>query len=243
MLQPFRSGGFCGGQRPDLSADPVDAGQSGQGDYAGGDCPETASVQPGSANLQSFLKNWQPAQSGPGAGSRTISPPRLKGWDTEHADRSIDFIGSCLAGPIRRQQLAAALGQAPGQPGSPAGRNPSAGAAVAPPAAAGPPGGSGGPPQAPPQPQAYQSPPDLAQAYMALMQRDQASNDFYNGARRLLGGAVSGAQPGAWMKWAAAQQDAGSTMSDLVKIQQSGSRTRRSWLSSVPFPTSRQSSI
>ena len=139
----------------------------------------------------------------------------------------IDFIGSMLGRPDPMQQLAAALGQAPGQPGSPAGPQPLAGAAVAPAAAAGPPGGSGGPPQAPPQPQAYQSPPDLAQAYMALMQRDQASNDFYNGAALLSAGMFPGRNPGASMKWAAAhQQDAGSTMSDLVKIQQIGQQNQ-----------------
>ena len=35
----------------------------------------------------------------------------------------------------------------------------------------GPPGAPGGQPPAPPQPQVYQSPPDLAQMYMALSQQ------------------------------------------------------------------------
>ena len=45
----------------------------------GATVPETASVQPGSANLQSFLKNWQPAQSGPGSGFQQNFSTALKG--------------------------------------------------------------------------------------------------------------------------------------------------------------------
>ena len=45
----------------------------------GATVPETASVQPGSANLQSFLKNWQPAQSGPGSGFQNNFATALKG--------------------------------------------------------------------------------------------------------------------------------------------------------------------
>jgi hypothetical protein len=45
----------------------------------GATVPQTASVQPGSANLQSFLKNWQPAQSGPGSGFQQNFSTALKG--------------------------------------------------------------------------------------------------------------------------------------------------------------------
>ena len=45
----------------------------------GATVPQTASVQPGSANLQSFLKNWQPAQSGPGSGFQQNFATALKG--------------------------------------------------------------------------------------------------------------------------------------------------------------------
>ena len=45
----------------------------------GATVPASASAQPGSANLQSFLANWKPAQSGPGAGFQQNFATALRG--------------------------------------------------------------------------------------------------------------------------------------------------------------------
>src|SRR4249920_739612 len=106
----------------------------------------------------------------------------------------LDAILGLAGQPDPRMRIAAALGQAPGQPGNPAGPMPIAGpppaggppgggAGAGPPTGAAPPGGAPagppqGPPAAPPQPQAYQSPPDLVNMYMQLAQRQQASQSF-----------------------------------------------------------------
>ena len=140
-----------------------------------------------------------------------------------------DLLQGAMGRPDPRQQLASALGQGPGQPGSPAGPQPLAGAAGAPPAGGAPPAAPGDPQggpqqqqqQAPPQPQVYQSPPDLTQMYMALSQRDQASNQFYNGLALLSAGMYPGRNPNASMRWAQGmQQDPNSTMNSLMQIQQ-----------------------
>ena len=142
-----------------------------------------------------------------------------------------EALQGMLGRPDPRQQLASALGQGQGQPGSPQGPRPLAGANGPP---GGPPGPQGAPaapggapgqqqpqPQQPPQPQAYQSPPDLTQMYMALSQRDQASNQFYNGLALLSAGMYPGRNPGASMKWAQGmQQDPNSMFNSLVQINQ-----------------------
>ena len=50
------------------------------------------------------------------------------------------------------------------------------------------PGGPQGAPQAPPQPQAYQTPPDLGQMFVTLMQRQQSSEQFNRGLGMLAAG-------------------------------------------------------
>jgi hypothetical protein len=45
----------------------------------GATVPASASAQPGPANLQSFLANWKPAQSGPGSGFQQNFATALKG--------------------------------------------------------------------------------------------------------------------------------------------------------------------
>ena len=122
-------------------------------------------------------------------------------------------IFDLLTGGDPAMQIAARMGQGPGQPGSPAGPQPLAGPNA-------PPGGPSAPP-APPQPQVYQSPPDLAQMYMALSQHDQASNQFYNGLALLSAGMYPGRNPNASMRWAQGmQQDPNSMFNSLVQIRQ-----------------------
>ena len=76
--------------------------------------------------------------------------------------------------------------------------------------------------QAPPQPQAYTSPPDLAQAYLALSQQNQAREGFWSG----LSGVAAALHPGrvtpAMMKAIAGPQgqDAGSLFQNLMQMQQ-----------------------
>lgn len=135
-----------------------------------------------------------------------------------------DMFQTLMGRPDPRQQLATALGQGAGQPGSPQGPQPLAGPNAPQAGPAGPggsPNASGGSPapQAPPQPQAYTSPPDLAQAYLALSGRDQASNQFYNGLALLSAGMYPGRNPKASMQWAQGmQQDPNSMFNDLVQI-------------------------
>jgi hypothetical protein len=154
----------------------------------------------------------------------------------------LDLLAAAAGHPDPADQIAARLGQMPGQPGSPQGPQPLAGAAppAGPPAGpAGPPGASGGPAGAggapsggpggpggpappPPQPQAYQTPPDLGQMFVQLMQRQQADQGFNRGLGMLAAGF---AQPRdrATMVDAMSQgsgQDAGSLMGSLMKLQQ-----------------------
>ena len=133
-----------------------------------------------------------------------------------------DALQGLMGRPDPSQQIAATLGQAPGQPGSPAGPQPGAPPPGAPPGG-GPPGGPQAQQQqqAPPTPQVYQSPPDLAQMYMALSQRDQASNQFYSGLGLLAAGMYPGRNPNASMKWAQGmQQDPNSMFNSLVQVHQ-----------------------
>ena len=138
-----------------------------------------------------------------------------------------DFAQALMGRPDPRQQLYAALGQGPGQPGSSQGPQPLAGQNAPPGGPAGPGGSpdpSGGPsqPQQPPQPQAYQSPPDLAQAYMALSQQNQAREGFWSG----LSGVAAALHPGrvtpAMMKAIAGPQgqDPGTMFQNLMQLQQ-----------------------
>jgi hypothetical protein len=120
----------------------------------------------------------------------------------------LDLIQSAMGRPDPMQQIAARLGQMPGQPGSPAGPQPLAGPTpnagptpTGPAGSGGPPGASGGPPPtggpggapgapggAPPQPQAYQTPPDLGQMFVTLMQRQQSNDQFNRGLGMLAAG-------------------------------------------------------
>jgi hypothetical protein len=146
----------------------------------------------------------------------------------------LDLLAAAAGHPDPADQIAARLGQMPGQPGSPQGPQPLAGAAppAGPPAGpGGPPGASGGPPSPggpggpappPPQPQATQTPPDLGQMFVQLMQRQQADQGFNRGLGMLAAGF---AQPRdrATMVDAMSQptgQDAGGLMGNLMKLQQ-----------------------
>ena len=147
----------------------------------------------------------------------------------------LDLLAAAAGHPDPADQIAARLGQMPGQPGSPqgpqplAGPQPSAGppaGPAGPPGASGGPAGAGGPPggaaPAPPQPQAYQTPPDLGQMFVQLMQRQQADQGFNRGLGMLAAGF---AQPRdrATMVDAMSQptgQDAGGLMGNLMKLQQ-----------------------
>jgi len=97
-----------------------------------------------------------------------------------------DLIEAGLGRPDPTAQMMARFGQAPGQPGSPAGPQPlappppvAAGPAAGPGGPAGPPAPTAGPPgapgpqQPPPGPQAYQSPPDLLALNAKLAQGPQ----------------------------------------------------------------------
>lgn len=100
-----------------------------------------------------------------------------------------DALLNLLGNPDPRLQLMQRFGQAPGQPGSPAplaapggGGAPPPPTGTAPPAGPqGAPAGPGGPPPAQPQPQAYQSPPDLGQMYLQLVQRQQQASGIDRG--------------------------------------------------------------
>jgi hypothetical protein len=160
-----------------------------------------------------------------------------------------DLIEAGLGRPDPTAQMMAKLGQAPGQPGSPAGPQPLAppppaaapgaappvappgGGPAPPPPGAGPPGGAGGPPgpggppqqqqqQAPPTPQAYQSPPDLMQMYAQLSQRQQANEQFNRG----LAGVTAAFSPMSQRnsvahEWDNMTQDPGSLFSNMMALQ------------------------
>jgi hypothetical protein len=158
-----------------------------------------------------------------------------------------DLIEAGLGRPDPTAQMMARLGQAPGQPGSPAGPQPLApppaapgappgappggGPAPPPPSGAGPPAGPpGGPPggpqqqqqqqQAPPQPQAYQSPPDLTQMYMALAQRSQANEQFNRGLAGLTAAFSPMSQRNSVAhEWDNMTQDPGALFSNIMALQ------------------------
>ena len=137
-----------------------------------------------------------------------------------------DIFQTLFGRPPAEARLAGMLGQAPGQAGSPQGPQPLAGQNAPSGGPAGPGGSpdpSGGPaaPQQPPQPQVYQSPPDLAQAYMALSQQNQAKQDFWGGlagvAQALHPGRVT---PGMVKSITGTSQDPGTMFNNLMQIQQ-----------------------
>ena len=141
-----------------------------------------------------------------------------------------DIFQTLFGRPPAEAQLAASLGQAPGQPGSPQGPQPLAGQNAPPGGPAGPGGSpdpSGGPAapqqqqQAPPTPQAYQSTPDMAQMFLALSQQNQAKQDFWGGlagvAQALHPGRVT---PGMVKSITGTSQDAGSLFNNFVQLQQ-----------------------
>ena len=107
-----------------------------------------------------------------------------------------DLLFSLMGQPNPQQQLAQSLGQFPGQSGSRSGPVPGSGAGAAAPGLAQQGGGANSPPpppqqqQSPPQPQAYQTPPDMGQLYLQLMQRQQA-NAGINTGLGLIAGAFS----------------------------------------------------
>ena len=99
-----------------------------------------------------------------------------------------------------------------------------------PPAAGGPGAGGGGPgaaggapgaPQAQPQPQAYQSPPDLSQMYVKLVQQSRAADSFDRGLALMAGG-FKGPPGGAQtiMNSVGPPLDAGATMNNIMQLQQ-----------------------
>ena len=144
-----------------------------------------------------------------------------------------DLIQTAMGRPDPRMQLAAALNQAPGQSGSNTGPIP--GAPPAPgagaggpsnPAGGGPPAAAGGAPQTPqqppqpPQPQAYQSPPDLAQAYLQLAGRAQAEQQFNNGIAGMVASLYPGRTSGALVSALRGNvQDPSETFGTLMKLQ------------------------
>ena len=108
-----------------------------------------------------------------------------------------DLLFSLMGQPNPGQQISQALGQFPGQAGSRSGPVPGPGAGAAAPGLAQAGGGANsqgappsGQPPPPPQPQAYQTPPDMGQLYLNLMQRQQA-NQGINTGLGLLAGAFS----------------------------------------------------
>ena len=151
-----------------------------------------------------------------------------------------DALQGMMGRPDPSQQLYAALGQAPGQPGNPAGAQPGPAPPGAPNAGGGPPGAASGPQvyQSPPDlAQAYQAlagggnapspaqgaapPPDLAQMYMAMQQREQAKQGFWGG----LAGVAKALHPGRvnsdmMQAIRGPQDDTGSLFNNIVQLQQ-----------------------
>jgi hypothetical protein len=150
------------------------------------------------------------------------------------ADGIGGMLVNLLGGQDPRQQLYQQLGQGPGQPGSPAGPQPLApggpggGApSPAPPtgggAPAGPagPGGPGGPQQPPPQPQAYTSPPDLAQLYMQMTQRDQQAAGINRGLGALFSAMAKPQNKQAMLgAFGGDQPNTGAMFNNVLQLQQ-----------------------
>lgn len=158
----------------------------------------------------------------------------------------LDLIQSAMGHPDPAMAIQARLGQAPGMPGGP-GPQPLAGppATPGPAGPGGPPGASGGPPSPggpsppggppgaapggppggapppPPQPQAYQTPPDLGQMFVTLMQRQQSNEQFNRGMGMLAAGFAAPRDRETMVNAMSGQSgDAGNTMGNLMKLQQ-----------------------
>ena len=199
------------------------------------------SAQPSSGALQSFMQNFKPAQSGPGAGFQQNFSKTLKGMGYWRRTMGLfDALQGMMGRPDPSQQLYAALGQGPGQPGNPAGAQPGQAPPGAPNAGGGPPGAAAGPQvyQSPPDlAQAYQAlagggnapspaqgaapPPDLAQMYMAMQQREQQKQGFWGG----LAGVAKALHPGRvnsdmMQAIRGPQDDTGSLFNNIVQLQQ-----------------------
>jgi hypothetical protein len=149
----------------------------------------------------------------------------------------LDLIRSATGQPDINQQLAAAVGQAPGQPGSSQGPQPLAGASPGGGADAGPPTAGAPPAGAPPQPQAYTSSPDMTQLYLKFAQQQHADDMFNRG----LAGVAAGFAP-SWDRSAIlgmgrdTTQDPGALFGNIMKLQgwQQQQQQYKAWLDSVP---------
>ena len=137
-----------------------------------------------------------------------------------------DLIQTAMGRPDPSMAIARALGQGPGQPGSPQGPQPLAGPqppAAGPAGQGGAPGASGAPPGPPaaPQPQATQTPPDLGQMFVQLTQQQRASEGFNRGLGMLAAGFAQPRDRAAMIDAMSGQSgDPGSTMSTLMRLQQ-----------------------
>lgn len=152
-----------------------------------------------------------------------------------------------LTGRPSDAQLMAGLGQAPGQPGSNAGPIPAGAAGATGQAGGGPPNSSAGGPQAaqgPPQgqggapaatmpggqqaPAAMQSPSDLSQMYLQMVQRAQAEQNFNNGMAGLAAAIYPGRTSPALMSAMRGNvQDPSETFGNLMKLQMYGQQQQR----------------
>lgn len=166
-----------------------------------------------------------------------------------------DVLSTLMGRPDPSMQLAAALGQGPGQPG---GGPPVAGAAAPPvgQATGAAPAGQGGPQgqQGAPQggtpaatmpngqqaPQAFQSPSDLSQMYLAMVQRAQAERGFNSGLALLAASAYPGRTPGGAAGIANAMnagvQDPSTTFGNLMQLQMYGQemQNRQAMRAAIP---------
>jgi hypothetical protein len=143
-----------------------------------------------------------------------------------------DLIQSAMGRPDPSQQIAAALGQGPGQPGSPAGPQPLAGQPQPPgggqPGAPGPAGASPGPAapnpiqtQQQPNP-AYATPQDLGSMFVTLMQRQQSAEMFNRGLGMIAAGFSPPHDRAMMMQSMEGMSgpDPGSTMNAIMQLQQ-----------------------
>jgi hypothetical protein len=83
---------------------------------------------------------------------------------------------------------------------------------------------AGGSPQGPPQPtsNAPQSPPDLAQLYLRLQQRNQSANEIDRGLTTMAASLSTPSMASQLMGNMPQQQDAGAQLGNLMKLQQLG---------------------
>jgi hypothetical protein len=161
----------------------------------------------------------------------------------------MDALATLMGRPDPSMRLMAALGQGPGQAGSNAGPLPPAVAGAtgqagggapptqqgAPPAAQGAQGGQGGPSQptmgnGQPAPNAYASPSDMGQMYLAMAQRAQASRGFNSGLAMIAAGLYPGRTPGGAAGLANAMnagvQDPGELFGNLMRLQTFGQQAQ-----------------